>query len=138
MDGSSRLLPLASGSAESARLRWCRNGKRSYPLSEVSGGREKTPGGREETPRIRGKWRPGGDTPCPRLGAARGSHLAPEAKGSSWEETPLPEARGGDPEEPPEPKDRGGSWEEPPTPEARASGPGGATQEQWLRRLRKA
>ena len=82
-------------------------------------------GSREELPHIRGQWRLGEDTPRPRSGAAGRSHLASEA-------------RVGGPEEPPEPKDRGGSWEEPPTPEARASGPGGATQEQWLRRLRKA
>ena len=35
---------------------------RSYPASEVRGS------GREETPRVRGQWRPGGDTLCPRSG----------------------------------------------------------------------
>ena len=63
-------------------------------MSEVSGGLEETPrvrgqgGGREELPSIRGQWRPGGDTARLRSGAARRSHL-------------VPEARDGDPEEPP-------------------------------------
>ena len=68
--------------------------KRSYPTSKVSGSRKETPrvrgqgGGREELPSIRGQWRPGGDTARLRSGAARRSHL-------------VPEARDGDPEEPP-------------------------------------
>ena len=67
---------------------------RSYPTSEASGGQEETPrvcsqgGGQEELHCVRGQWRPGGDTPRWRSGAAQRSHLSPEA-------------RGGDPEEPP-------------------------------------
>ena len=95
------------------------------------GGQGETPhvrglgGGREELSCIRGQWQPGGDTLRPRSGAARRSHLAPEA-------------RGGDPEEQPEPKARGGSWEEPPTSEARASGREEQPLELWLRRHRRA
>ena len=62
--------------------------KRSYLASEVIGGWE-------ELPCIRGQgWWPGGDTPCPRSGAGRRSHLTPEA-------------RGGDPEEPPRARGQG-------------------------------
>ena len=73
--------------------------ERSYPASEVSGG------GLEELPHVRGQgqrpggdtlrpsqWRPGGDTLRLRSGAARRSHLEPEARGSDLEEPPL--ARG--------------------------------------------
>ena len=63
--------------------------------------------------------------PCPRSGAARRSHLAPEA-------------RGGDPEEPPEPEARGGSWEKPPMPMARAGGWEEQPEELWLPRHRRA
>ena len=61
---------------------------------------------------VRGQWQPGGDTPRPRSGAARRSHLAPET--------------------------RGGSWEEPPTPEPRASGREKQPEEWWLHRHRRA
>ena len=44
--------------------------------------------------RVQGQWRPGGDTPRPRSGAARRSHL-------------VPKARGGDPEEPPRAQGQG-------------------------------
>ena len=47
-------------------------------------------------------WRPRGDTPRPRSGAARRSHLAPEARGGSWEEPPTPKARAGGREDQPE------------------------------------
>ena len=57
-------------------------------MSEVRGG------GQEELPCIQGQWRPGGDTPRPRSGAARRSHL-------------VPKARGGDPEEPPQARSQG-------------------------------
>ena len=57
-------------------------------MSNVSGS------GREETPRIRGQGWPGGDTPCPRSGAARRSHLAPEARGSDPEEPPRAQGQG--------------------------------------------
>ena len=68
--------------------------ERSYPVSEVSGGREETPhvrgqgSGQEKLPRVQDQWRPGGDTPHPRSGAARRSHLAPEARGGDLEELP--------------------------------------------------
>ena len=65
--------------------------------------------GNKEIPLVRGQWRWREDTPCPRSGAARRSHLAPEAKG-------------GDPESHPELEANGGSWEETATPEARAGG----------------
>ena len=41
------------------------------------------------------EWRPGGDTLRLRLGAARRSHLAPEARGGDLEEPPTPKARAG-------------------------------------------
>ena len=66
--------------------------ERSYSASEVQGGRE-------ETPCIQGQWRPGGDSLRPRSGAARRSHLTPEARGSDLEEPPTPEARAGGREE---------------------------------------
>ena len=59
-------------------------------------------GGREETLHVRGQWRPGGDTPRPRSGAARRSHPEPEARGGSWEEPHTPQAKAGDQEEQPE------------------------------------
>ena len=52
-------------------------------MSEVRGG------GREELPRVRGQWQLGGDTLHPRPGAARRSHLMPEAWGSGPEEQPC-------------------------------------------------
>ena len=57
---------LRSGAAaESARLRWRRNGREELPKSEVRGG------GREELPRVRGQGqRPRGATPRPRPGVA--------------------------------------------------------------------
>ena len=91
----------------------------SDPAFEVSGG------GWEELPHIRGQGWPGGDTPRPRSGAARRSHLAPEA-------------RGGDPEEPPRAQGQGGSWEELPMPESRACGREEQPEEWWLRRHRRA
>ena len=63
-------------------------------MSEVSGGREETPhvrgqgGGQEELPHVQGQWQPGGDTPHPRSGAARRSHLAPKARGGDLKEPP--------------------------------------------------
>ena len=70
--------------------------KRSYPASEVSGGRE-------QTPRVRGQGRPGEATwhPRPRAVTLR-SHPEPEARGGSWEEPPTPEARARSREEQPE------------------------------------
>ena len=74
--------------------------KRSYPASEVrGGGQEELPcvrgrGGREELPHVRGQWRLGGDTPSPRSGAARSSHLVPKARGGSWEEPPGAQGQG--------------------------------------------
>ena len=58
--------------------------------------------GREELYCVSGQWRLGGDTPHPRSGAARRSHLAPEARGSDLEELPQPEARASGQEEQPE------------------------------------
>ena len=76
-------------------------------MSEVRGG------GREELPRVRGQGRrPGGDTPRPRSGVAKRSHLAPEARDGDFEEPPTPEARGGSREE--------------------------KSEERWLRRRRRA
>ena len=105
--------------------------KRSYPASKVRGGREETShvrgqgSGQEELTRVQCLWQPRGDTPCPRSGVARRSHLTPEA-------------RGGDPEEPPRAQGQGSSWEEPHTPEARASSQEEQPKEQWLRRHRRA
>ena len=75
--------------------------ERSYMASEVRGG------GQEETPRVRGQGQqPGGAILCPRSGAAGRntlclrsgvtgrSHLTPEAKGGSWEETPRTRGQG--------------------------------------------
>ena len=76
-------------------------------MFEVSGSWEETPRVRsqgcsqEELPRGRGQWRPGGDTPHPRSGPARRSHLAPEAGAVTLRSHPEPEARGGSWEEPP-------------------------------------
>ena len=62
--------------------------------------------GQEETPRVRGQgWWPRGATPRPRsvsVGEARRSHLAPKARGGTWEEPPMPEARAGGLEEQPQ------------------------------------
>ena len=102
---------LTSGTAaQSARWRQCRDGwrshrvsevraaaRRSYPAYKASGGQEETPhvrgqgGGREELRSIRGQWWPGGDTPCPRSGAAGRRHPASEVRGGR--EKPL-RARG--------------------------------------------
>ena len=43
-------------------------------------------GGREELPHVQGQWWPGGDTPRLRSGAARRSHLVPEAMGGDCKE----------------------------------------------------
>ena len=71
-------------------------GERSYPISEVRGsGLECQAAMAQERPR--------GATLCPRSGAAAGrSHLAPEAKGGSWEETPCARGQGSGREEHPE------------------------------------
>ena len=64
------------------------------------GGQGETPhvrglgGGREELSCIRGQWQPGGDTLRPRSGAARRSHLAPEARGGDPEEQPRAQGQG--------------------------------------------
>ena len=60
---------------------------RSYPTSEVRGGRE-------ETPRVRDQGRPGEATSRPTPGAVTlRSHPEPEARGGRWEELPTPESR---------------------------------------------
>ena len=73
--------------------------KRSYPTSEVKGsGREcqaatapEWPRGATLHPR---SGRPGGDTPCPRLGAAaERSYPVPEARGG-WEKPPQARGQG--------------------------------------------
>ena len=93
--------------------------KRSYLASEVIGGWE-------ELPCIRGQgWWPGGDTPCPRSGAGRRSHLTPEA-------------RGGDPEEPPRARGQGRQLGGATHAEARASGREEQPEERWLSRHRRA
>ena len=62
-------------------------------MSEVSGGREKTPGGREETPHVRDQGQAGEATWRPRPGAVTlRSHTKPKASGGSWEEPPMPQA----------------------------------------------
>ena len=68
---------------------------RRHPVSEVrDGGREGTPhvrcpgGGLEELPQLGGQWQLGGNTPRPRLEAARRSHLTPEARDGDLEEPP--------------------------------------------------
>ena len=72
--------------------------KRSYPASEVGAAGRSYPtsevrDGQEGIPCIRGQgWRPGGDTPRLRSGAARRSHLPPEARAGDPEEPPTPEA----------------------------------------------
>ena len=86
-----------------------------YLTGQVRGGREETPcsrgqgGSQEEIPHVRGQWRPGGDTLCPRSGwpggdtprlrsgAAGRSHLTPEARGSSWEKPPHARGQGPQP-----------------------------------------
>ena len=62
--------------------------ERSYPAANVSGG------GQEELPRVRGKWRLGGDTLRPRSGVARRSHLVPKARGGDLEEPPGAQGQG--------------------------------------------
>ena len=63
-------------------------------MSEVSGGREETPhvrgqgSGQEKLPRVRDQWRPGGDTPHPRSGAAGRSCLAPKARAGGGRRNP--------------------------------------------------
>ena len=70
--------------------------KRSYPVSEVSGGWE-------GTPRVRGQGRPGEATSHPRPGVVTLRRPPePEARGSSWEEPPTPEARASGQEEKPD------------------------------------
>ena len=92
--------------------------RRSYPASETSGGQE-------ETPRIRGHGRLGGDTLRPRSGAAGRSCLSPNA-------------RGGDPEEPPRARGQGRHLGRATHTGGKGWLQGGATQERWLRRRRKA
>ena len=55
--------------------------ERSHPMSEVRGG------GQEEQLGVRGHR--------PRSGEAGRSHLAPKARGGSWEEPPMPKAKAG-------------------------------------------
>ena len=55
---------------------------------------------REELPRVRGQWRPGGDTQRLRPVVARRRHTTSEV-GAARRSHLKPEARGGDPEEPP-------------------------------------
>ena len=43
---------------------------------------------------VRGQWWPGGDTPRPRSGVARRSHLVPEARGGDLEEPPRARGQG--------------------------------------------
>ena len=69
----------------------------------------------EEPPRIRGQGWPGGDTPCPRSGAAGRSHLTPEA-------------RGGDPEEPPRAQGQGQQLGGATHTQGQCQRPGGATR----------
>ena len=72
------------------------SGRRSYPASEASRGRE-------ETPRVRGQGRPGEATSGPRPGPVTlRSHPEPKAKGGTWEEPPMAKARACDQEEHPE------------------------------------
>ena len=92
--------PRSGAAAESARLRWCRNGGEELPKSEVRGGsQEELPhapmpeargGGREELPYAQGQGRrPGGPTPYPRPGAAAGrSYPTPKDRGGGWEDQP--------------------------------------------------
>ena len=51
-------------------------------------------GGWEETPHVRDQGWPGKDPPRPRSGAARRSHLAPEARGGDLEEPPQARGQG--------------------------------------------
>ena len=56
---------------------------RSYPTSEVRGGRE-------ETPRVRDQGWPGEATSRPKPGAVTlRSHPEPEARGGTWEKPPA-------------------------------------------------
>ena len=70
--------------------------ERSYPASELSGGRE-------ETPPFRDQGWPGEATLHPRPGEVTlRRHPEPEARRGSWEEPLTPEARAGGQEEQPE------------------------------------
>ena len=61
--------------------------RRSYHVSEASGGQE-------ETLHVRGQGLPGEATLRPRPGAVtRRSHPEPAARSGSWDEPPTPEAR---------------------------------------------
>ena len=60
--------PRSGAAAESARLRWLRNGRKELPKSKVRGS------GWEELPHIRGQGRwLGGATPSPRSGGCEGT-----------------------------------------------------------------
>ena len=82
------------------RLRSGAAAERNNPVSEVSGGKEETPrvrgqgSGQEELPHVRGQWRLRGDTPRPRSGEDRRSHLVPKARGSDLEEPPRARGQG--------------------------------------------
>ena len=70
--------------------------RRSYPVSEASGGWE-------ETPCVQDQGWQGEATSCPRPGAVTlRSHPEPKARGSSWEEPPTPKASASGQEEQPE------------------------------------
>ena len=58
------------------------DGQRRHHGSEVRGR------SLEELPHVRDQWQPEGDTPRPRSGAARRSHLTPEARVSDPEDPP--------------------------------------------------
>ena len=82
-------LPHIRGQRQQPRVPGCVGAgmaERSYPASEVSGGREETPrvqcqgGGQEVLPHVRSQCRLGGDTLHLRSGAAGKSHFAPEAR----------------------------------------------------------
>ena len=75
-------------------------GERSYPTSEVRGSGLECQAAKAQG-RLRGaalhlgQWQlPGGDTTRPRSGAARRSHLAPEARGGDLEEPPRARGQG--------------------------------------------
>ena len=76
--------------------------ERSYPVSEVSGGREETSrvrgqvGGQEELHHVQGQWRPGGDTPRPRSGRPGEATSCPRPGALTLRSHPEPEARAGD------------------------------------------
>ena len=104
--------------------------ERSYPTSEVSGGRE-------ELPRVQGQWRPGGDIPRPRSGAAaQRSYLVSDLCGGGWEELPRVQGQWRPGEETPHPRSgaakrsyiapeaRGSDLEEPPRAQGQAPAAG--------------